>query len=178
MITRSLPLRLSGEEQGDHAEDEDSDDCGECDVEGAGFVVDSAGEDGAAGDGDDLGELIKTHEACIFAESECLLYDENDECSEPAEAEAVDEDTGDDERHAAEVEDHERDAGGLEGGAEYGHASGAETFAGASECDLRCDAHSGDEGDGRSRRGWSKSVFAEVLSELSEDALIGEGGGY
>ena len=55
MITASLPLRLSGDEEGDHAEDEDADDGGESDVEGAGFVVDAAGEDGSAGDGDDLG---------------------------------------------------------------------------------------------------------------------------
>ena len=64
--------------------------------------MDAAGEDGAAGDGDDLGELVEAHEACVFAESEGLLDDEDDEGAESAEAEAVDEDAGDDEGYAAE----------------------------------------------------------------------------
>ena len=76
-----------------------------------------------------------------------------------------------------EGEDHECDADGLECGAQDGHLAGAEAFAGASEGEFGCDAHRGDEGDCRGRGGGSEPVFAEVLSELSQDALVGEGCG-
>ena len=62
----------------------------------------------------------------------------------------------------------------MECGAQDGHLAGAEAFASASEGEFGCDAHRGDEGDGGGRGGGSEAVFAEVLSELSQDALVGE----
>ena len=137
--------------------------------------MDSSGEDGAASDGDDLCELVEAHEAGVLSESEGLLDDEDDECSESAEAEAVDEDAGDDEGYTAEGKDHKSDARGLERSAKYGHLAGAEAFAGASESDLGCDAHGGDEGDCGCGGGRCEAVFAKVLSKLSQDTLVGEG---
>ena len=139
--------------------------------------MDAASEDGSAGDGDDLGELVEAHQAGVFAESECLLDDKDDEGAESAEAEAVDEDAGDDEGYAAEGENHQGDADGLECRAEDGHLAGAEAFAGASEGEFGCDAHGGDEGNCRCGGGRCEAVFAEVLSELGEYALVGEGCG-
>ena len=105
------------------------------------------------------------------------MDDEDDERAEATESEAVDEDAGDDEWDTAEGEDHERYARGLECCAEHGHLACAEALGGASECDLGCDAHGGDESHSGGRGGGCEAVFSEVLPELCKDALVGEGGG-